>query len=332
MTAVRELIASHEMLQMRLHDGQYVASPLAGQQGEQFVRVYEVDEASAVSYEDIMEKLSVEMRPEPKASLRVALIHRGNELSEFLLLAHKAIADGRSVIRLCEDVYRLYEQLSNKKKLSLKPTQKTYKAMIAELAANNRELAKERLADAQVKNNLTSIEIVVAALLGLLAQSDDQLHVDCHADYRLVDEKLKDTVAALTVTRHVPEEILREADSSARITRIAGFLKALTADHGPVKSSVLLNLECFVQEPWLGGRYYVPQGFIATNGKPREPYLLEITPLLTSNGVRLHLKHEPDAAALAQKIAGGFEQAFESILKDNERVLKQLRSRTATHE
>ena len=97
--------------------------------------------------------------------------------------------------------------------------------MIAELAANNRELAKERLADVQVKNDQTSIEIVVAALLGLLAQSDDQLHVDCHADYRLVDEKLKDTVAALTFTRHVPEEILREADSRARVTRIAGFSK-----------------------------------------------------------------------------------------------------------
>jgi hypothetical protein len=330
--AVRELIESHEMLQMRLHDGQYVASPLAGAQGEQFVRVYEVDEASAVTYEDILEKLSVGMRPEPKAALRVALIHRGNELSEFLLLAHKAIADGRSVIRMCEDVYRLYEQLSNNKKISLKPTQKTYKAMIAELAANNREFAKGRLADAQVKHDQTSIEIVVAALLGLVAQSDDQLHVDCHADYRLVDEKLNDTVAALTFTRHVPEEILREADSRARATRIAGFLKEITAADGPVESGVLLNLECFVEEPWLGGKYYVPQGFITTNGKPRAPYLLEITPLLTSNGVQLSLKYEPDAAALAQKIAGGFAQAVESILKDNERDLKQLRSRVAIHE
>jgi hypothetical protein len=35
---------------------------------------------------------------------------------------------------------------------------------------------------------------------------------------------------------------------------------------------------------------------------------------------------------LAQKIAGGFEQAVESILKDNERELKQLRSRVAIHE
>jgi hypothetical protein len=220
-------------------------------------------------------------------------------------------------MRVCEDVYRLYEQLSNKKKVSLKPVQKTYSAMIAELAANNRELAKERLADVQVKNDQTSIEIVVAALLGLLAQSDDQLHVDCHADYRLVDEKLKDTVAALTFTRHVPEEILREADSRARVTRIAGFSKAITTDDGPVESSVLLNLECFVEEPWLGGKYYVPQGFITTNGKPREPYRLEITPLLTSNGVQLHMKYEPGAAALAQNIAGGFEQAVESILKDN---------------
>jgi hypothetical protein len=115
----------------------------------------------------------------------------------------------------------------------------------------------------------------------------------------------------------VPEEILREADSGARVTRIAGFSKEITTDDGPVESSVLLNLECFVEEPWLGGKYYVPQGFITTNGKPREPYRLEITPLLTSNGVQLHMKYEPGAAALAQNIAGGFEQAVESILKDN---------------
>lgn len=92
-----------------------------------------------------------------------------------------------------------------------------------------------------------------------------------------------------------------------------------------MESSVLLNLECFVEEPWLGGKYYVPQGFITTNGKPREPYLLEITPLLTSNGVQLHMKYEPGAAALAQNIAGGFEQAVESILKDSERYLEDER-------
>jgi hypothetical protein len=86
-----------------------------------------------------------------------------------------------------------------------------------------------------------------------------------------------------------------------------------------------LNLEYFVEEPWLGGHHYVPQGFVTTNGKPREPYHLEVAPLLTRDGVQLHLKYESSAASLAQKLVEGFEQAVQSILKDNERYLEDER-------
>lgn len=330
--AVRELIESHGMLQMRFQDGQYVPTPLsASEQGEQFVKVYEADEAAAVvSHEDIIERLSAEIRPEPKAALRVALIHQGPDSSEFLLLGHKAIADGRSLILLCEDLYRLYEQLSNNKKVSLKPIEKTYAAMVAELAVNDRDLARESLPD-QVKNNQTliSIEVVSAALLDLLAQSNgnDPLCVDSHADYRLVDEKLKDTVATLTVARNVPDVILRDPDSRSRVRKLGRFFREHTTEE-PERSGtrVLLNLECFVEEPWLGGSHYIPQGFMATgNSKPREPYLLEVAPFLTRDGVQLHLKYQTSAAALARKLLRSFDQTLESILKDNERYLEDER-------
>jgi len=77
-----------------------------------------------------------------------------------------------------------------------------------------------------------------------------------------------------------------------------------------------------VEEPWLGGHHYVPQGFVTTNGKPREPYLLEVAPLLTRDGVQLHLKYESSAASSVQKLVEGFERAVQSILKDNERYLE----------
>lgn len=314
--AIHELIESHEMLQLRLENGRYFASPLTeGDRSEQYVVTYE----DGPSEGEIVEKLSAEMRAEPNASVRLALIHRGNDASEFLLLGHKSIADGRSLILLCEDLYRLYEQLSNAKQISLKPIVKSYSALLAESAA------QKSLPETQLTYSQTSIEIVSAALLGLLAQSDEPLHVDCHTDYRLVDEKLKDTVGALTVTRHVPEELLRETDSRARVTRMNGFLKQITADEEGGEGTVLLNLECFQEEPWLGGHHYVPRGFIATNDKPREPYLLEIAPALNGDGVQLHLKYQTSAAPLAQTLATGFEHAVEAILKDNERYLQDLR-------
>lgn len=274
--AVRELIQYHEM---RLPAGPYV-------------RVYE-----EVSPTEIVETFAAGMSSEP--TMHVALIHHGDDSSEFLFLAHKSIADGPSVVLLCEDLYRLYEQLSNNKKISLGP-----------------RLAQEKQ---------TSIQVVAAALLGLLAESDEALQVDCHADYRLVDEKLRDAAGAMTVTRLVPEEILRASDSRSRVTRLGELLKESVADGERGEGSVLLNFEYFAAEPWLGGKYYVPHGFIMTNGKPAEPYLLEITPLLTRDGVQLHMQYQPDAALLAQKLAAGFEAAVETILKDNERYLEAER-------
>ena len=41
--------------------------------------------------------------------------------------------------------------------------------------------------------------------------------------------------------------------------------------------------------------------------------------------MQLHLKYESSAASLAQRLAAGFEQAMESILKDNERYLEDVR-------
>jgi radical SAM superfamily enzyme YgiQ (UPF0313 family) len=281
--AVRELIERHEMLQL---------------QEEQHVRVYE---ETALSHAEIVEKLSAEMLLEPQAALRVALIHPRKDASEFLLLVPRAIADGSSVVLLCEDLYRLYEQLSNNKKTLLGP-----------------RLAQE--------NHQALLEMSAAALLDLLAQCDDPLHVDALTDYRLVDEKLKDTVAALNFTRHVPDLLLGESDSRSRVQKIGQLLREPVTEMPEMTGTrVLLNFEYFVAEPWLGGHHYVPQGFITTNGKPREPYLLEVAPLLTRDGVKLHLKYESSAAPLAQKLVEGFDQAMELIIRDNERYLEDER-------
>lgn len=278
--AVRALIASHETL--RLQEGQYVS----------------VFEETDLSHAEIVEKLSAEMLSEPRAALRVALIHRGKDASEFLLLVHSAIADGRSVVLLCEDIYRLYEQLSNNRKTLLGPRV------------------------AQV-NNQALLEMSAAALLGLL---DDSLHVDVLTDYRLVDEKLKDTVAALNFTRHVPEVIRGESDSRSRVRKIGQlFRESRTEMPETTGTRVLLNFEYFVAEPWLGGHHYVPHGFVTTNSKPREPYVLEVAPLLTGDGVQLQLRYESSAAPLAQKLVEGFDHAIELIVRDNDRYLEDER-------
>jgi hypothetical protein len=343
-TAVRQLIESHQMLQMRLQQtqhqkAQYLPSPLtSNEQDAEFVPVYAVAE-DVPAYTEIVEQISDEIRPEPQACLRVALIHRGNDASEFLLLAHAAIADSRSVILLCEDLYRLYEQLSNNKDVSLKPIEKSYTAMIDELTAKDslpvapHSMSETKTSETKcgepilirLDRQLTR-ETICAALFGLLAVNDGDgpMHVDCNTDYRLVDEKLKDTVGALTFTRRVPDAILGTADSRSRVRNAGRFLQELateTETPDTVAPQVLLNLEYFLEEPWLGGHHYVPQGFVRTNAKPKEPYLVEISPYLSRDGVQIHLQYQTSAAPLARKLASGFEQAVQSILEDHDRYL-----------
>ena len=198
--AIQQVIESREMLQMRLDGDKFTASPLnAAKYDKRFLIVFEEQDAeAALSPAEIVARLSAEMSPEPKGALRVVVIQRSNTNVELLLLAHKAITDGRSLMLLCEDLYRAYEQLSNGKKVLLNPIKKTYTAFIAELRSTgvltaqtaeaeteahpdtrtakvitiqlDRDL-QNRLSEARTRDYRTPVEIISNAVLGLLAQS-----------------------------------------------------------------------------------------------------------------------------------------------------------------
>jgi hypothetical protein len=355
--AVSRLMESREMLRVRLDSGKYVPVPPAvGAHDEQAVGVYpagEEAEAAAPSVVEIVEELSATMRPEPKASLRVALVNRKNS-AELLLMAHRAVADGRSVVLLLEDLYRLYEQLSNNREISLKPVEKTYTEFINGLEAVDfdddagsegdatrapagadgegprpgrvdieldGELSKRIFPEAPVPHDLKPAEIIAAALLGLLARvAGSGPEVDITADYRVADATLNDTVAPLTLVRRLPRELMGDADPRSRALKMRRFLKEITPGEAAARSAheaggkVLLNFEYMTEEPWLGGYHYTPRGFIDLRGEPRDPYLLEIAPARSADGVRLELRFGEGARALAVEVAGGFGEQVEAVL------------------
>ncbi|HYG08695.1 MAG TPA: radical SAM protein [Pyrinomonadaceae bacterium] len=136
--SIVKLIQANEMLQMSLENGMYVAASVeAPSPDTELLSVHtrgeEADDDPANAEIRILEKTASQMRPLRGSSLRVVLINHQDATSTLLVLAHRAIADSRSLILLCEDLFRIYENLARDKEVSLRPIRKTYTRFITEL-------------------------------------------------------------------------------------------------------------------------------------------------------------------------------------------------------
>ena len=357
------LIRFNEMLQVRLENGEYLPGASAADAGvreRKTLFVYPKEEDGAdegiTNRRQIVDELATAMRPEPGSSIRLALINRSNDSSDLLLLVHRAIADGRSVTLLFEDLFRIYEQLSHDKEISLRPVQKGYLDFLDEPAtansldgdprpdqesngANSRNLSEEsdesETEGQRVKSvvvsldhtvakrifsktldeyGATPLEVIVTALLKTLSGRAEDLCVDLAVDHRAIETGLEHTVGALTHIFRVPSELVRNVPDARQLWRALTSLgvpelqrSQSEGDAAPKmkkKTRVLLNLEYFTDEPWLGGDEWRPEGFVVEEKRLGKTYGLEIAPLLLKTGVEISLKYRDE---------GGFGEVFESL-------------------
>jgi radical SAM superfamily enzyme YgiQ (UPF0313 family) len=347
------LIRFNEMLQVRLENGQYLPGASAADAGVRerktlFVYPKEEDGADegSTNRRQIVDELAVAMRPAPGSSIRLALINRSNDSSDLLLLVHRAIADGRSVILLFEDLFRIYEQLSHEKEISLRPVQKGYLDFLDEPTTVNssdgdprpaqesngekpRDLSEEsdesETEDQRVESvvvslehtvakrlssktldeyGTTPLEVVVTALLKTLSGRAEELCVDLAVDHRAIETGLEHTVGALTHIFRVPSELVRNAPDARQLWQVLTSLRVPelhqsrsdsdAAQKLKKKTRVLLNLEYFTDEPWLGGDEWSPEGFVVEEQRLGKTYGLEIAPLLLKSGVEFSLKYRDE--------------------------------------
>jgi len=244
--AVEQLIENNETLQIALHNGQYVGMETADDQPESLVALHQFDPAEGEDLEALItrqvEELSSQVKPQRGSSVRVALIHNGSDSSEVVLIVHQAVADGKSVVLLFEDLFRIYEALANEKEVSLRPVEKSYSAFINELveadsssfshgAGHNGSHASRPDEQAQtvsgendcvisvdesIRQQLSTKfleasdvklpELLVAATLKCLTRMTKSatLNLNVVYDYRWIDTSLKHTAAALTATYRMP--------------------------------------------------------------------------------------------------------------------------------
>jgi hypothetical protein len=162
---------------------------------------------------------------------------------------------------------------------------------------------RERIASrAWADYGLKSRETLVIALLRSIAEAgaDSGLEVDVADDYRQVETALEYTVGGLTRVSKMPHGILKNNDlmSSAQevqdvlrtvVSGVGGLTAPRAGENGTPHEFALVNLEYFVDEPWLGGDAWTPRGFLMPQRALRQPYILEITPVLSKDAIRVSL-------------------------------------------
>ena len=362
--AAREVVRYNDVLQLRLEDNRYhPVRPEDMPQAELVLSATPGDEDASDPEGFIrrtVENIAGQMRPEPNRSFRVVVVP-GEASCELLVLAHRAVADAQGVAFLCEDLFRIYEQLSNNRELSLLPVKKTYTEALQELHEKAAEIEGERVPasakisdgdspaqsramksetisiDKQVsrklsletlkESGLTHVEIITAALLRSLfkASGGDGQSIDVTNDFRSGDASLNHTVGMLTHIRELPAALYEQGELLAGVPRMRRSLQELaTATLSPAperdaaESRTLLNLEYFVEAPWLGGDLWTPRGFINPTGQAHGDYLLEIMPVLSRESleIRFNYRDSEHAAQLVESIKALVAGELDSILDD----------------
>jgi radical SAM superfamily enzyme YgiQ (UPF0313 family) len=340
--SVARLIDFNEVLQMSLSDGHYVPADVPNNFTQQEL-VYEYnfdggpDQLDGIKA-DILEKAATQMRPERGASVRVALASNSQGHSEVFLLAHKAIADARSAVLLLEDLFRIYEQLSNDRDISLCPIEKSYSAFVLD---HNDPARLGNVITLHGQNFEADLRGPVDGLSG------EQGHLEGMPVNSLDIELDKPVADQIFATRLVgsgwrPHEVFivtlltslesaatgdvgldiredcRATDQSLgetvgvltrikRVTSSAIFDRLFKPGNGQARLSpanapqrrVLIDLGFLTDEPWLGGDEWTPAGFVFREAALNPAHLVEFTPVRSRDGVKICLKYRDTAEARA---------------------------------
>jgi len=344
--AAAQVVRFNETLRAEFGGGRH-QSPGAERLPEDLLSVHAVEGAveGGAQLELVAGELAASMRPEPGASMRVALIEGEGEGCDLLLLAHRAVADARSVGLFCEDLFRAYEQLSYGREVSLLPAPRSYADFLAragnrpepnlgagagvvsaggpEAAGSvrvecGRELAEANSAGALADYGVRPLDVVLGACLetcSALAREGEAsltLALDCRGE----DPDFGRTAGPLTTTRGLAEEEWRRAADPRAARRLLSGLSGPESGAAPPPAGaggsrrLLLNLEYLSEEPWLGGDGWRPRGFVVCGGRPAAAYDFEVVPTEGPDGLRVYVNYAggEESKEYAEALADGLRR------------------------
>ena len=297
------------------------------------------------------ERLAAGLAPLRGASVALARVRAADRPQALLLAVHPRIADGKSLVAFAEDLFRLYRQIEEGRRITLEPRGRGFLEWAAEpvrpaalydglavlprirrssvppegmeIAARSEGERAARLAlppalTARIFSDaLHECGLKPAELLALAWREAAGAPVDALVDRRSADPGLAGAVGPLAAVAPLPAEPVPAESSSPR--RWKERLRALAApetDGAPEGAGrVLFNGELFVEEPWVENDLWRPAGFVAPLAGPRAGYALEVLPLLRRGGIEIALRF---AAAPVpgepERLAAALGAALERLL------------------
>lgn len=356
--AIEQLVQYNDMLQVTLQDGKY---RLGVDEADGSI-LRDGAEIGVGSKDDpgdfqrkIIEKISEEMAPARGDSMQVALLRDEERVSGLLLLVHHSVADGKSVLLLFEDLFRIYEQLSHGRAVSLRPVKKTYTDFLNELAdvnewltqhsgppADGRDrtgsegksigsarmelgatLSRRIVSQTLAKNDFKPFGLLASAFTGALlkTKNGDALQVDLTVDYRSFEPDLEHSVGPLNHVYRMPLREIRgdsvESTVLDTLQALRGFSRGQKVETDEVSSiRVLLDYQYFIEQPWLGGIDWTPEGFVFGDQGLSKSYDIEVIPALLKDNISVVLKYREEAKVteLAEMIVNLLASEMESVL------------------
>ncbi len=348
--SMNHLAEYNEVLRFGLKDGQY--HPVPGNAfDEETVTVYDLSSEEEGNLDSITAKmvkeLSYTLRPEGGQCVRLGVINN-HDGCNLLFLVHRAISDSKGVTLLLEDLFRAYEQVSNGREISLLPAERTYQEFAAEYLAESpnpaghrvypsdceprrqaaaapvrsiaapvgKSLSKRILSESLKTYGLRATDLFIYALLDSLSAVKEKQNVelDVTRDYRLLDKKLERTVGALTGITRIENWPIDDCSLLFSLRKPPADLISQRSGRGEIRG--ILNLDCCVAPPWLGGDEWIGQGFFAEEAALRPEYMFEITPMFYGGEIEIRLGYEdhPIVSDVIEEVARRFVPQLEVIL------------------
>ena len=341
--AARTLIDYNEMLRLTLTDGVLAASPLPADLDERVVSVIDVTSVEDRTFiAQTALNISSDMRPRGGDSIRLAVANTPDS-AVMIIAADRAIADARSVALFLEDLFRIYEQLSNDKPVTLRQPEIAYcehlrrsesfdmavpvsagrpagtstdrLARLRRVVTVETDLVRRFTPKFQQQSGLTFIEFVLGGLVASLAELDSQrpLKLDIRADTRTIHPKLQFTAGPLHATRRVTLDC-GNADPALEVAVRArrSLQEALAADAKDSAANITLDLECLTSEPWLGGDEWTPIGFVPAVESAGESGV-ELIALLDRGRVSFAIDYTEDNLSLVERWCDALQDQTSSV-------------------
>lgn len=350
--ALVELINYNEILQLSLRDGKYVVDDEV-LDPSMLLTVYPLDAADPDSPANVRARVLAEMpktmRPVRGSSIRAAVIAGGEPSVEVLLLVHRGVADAKSVTLLFEDLFRIYEQLANKREISLRPVPTSSTAAISRLADSQIAHFDRGAGDSEAQTRTTIIDVdqrrmdkmyskvmrdddihatdvFVQAIMGTFAnvKRAEKLGFDLRVDSRIIDEELQYTPGPLTRTcsltglARVGSHLRSDLLETRQLVR--NSLGGSESNFASPVTRIFLNMEFCGAKPWLGQDQWKPGGFVSSVGPIAAPYELEVTPVETGKGLQVYVKYRDTFAAstLARALVNDLVSEIDAVIQSCE--------------